>query len=48
MTQTNAWKQHFAAGMEYGQAADLENAEASFRAAIEIAPDEPHPVRVVV
>ncbi len=37
------WKDHFDAGMRCGAASDFARAEAGFREAIRLAPDEPYP-----
>jgi Flp pilus assembly protein TadD len=37
------WQEHFEEGMAYGAASDFSGAEASFREAVRLAPDEPYP-----
>jgi tetratricopeptide (TPR) repeat protein len=37
------WEDHFNAGMRYGSSSNLARAEASFREAARLAPDEPYP-----
>ena len=37
------WREHFDEGRKYGQTSDLAKAEASFREAVRLAPNEPYP-----
>jgi tetratricopeptide (TPR) repeat protein len=41
--KSKTWEEHFDEGMKYGEASDLSRAEASFRKAVQLAPEEPWP-----
>jgi tetratricopeptide (TPR) repeat protein len=41
--KSKGWQEFFEEGMRYGAAADFARAEASFREAVRLAPDEPYP-----
>jgi tetratricopeptide (TPR) repeat protein len=41
--KSKTWQGHFDEGMKYGAASDLSRAEASFREAVQLAPEEPYP-----
>jgi Flp pilus assembly protein TadD len=41
--KSKGWQEFFEQGMRYGAASDFSRAEASFREAVRLAPDEPYP-----
>ena len=43
LLKNKTWKEHFDEGMAFGQRSEFSKAEASFREAVRLAPNEPYP-----